>query len=171
MSVVSSAVASVGQSVDHAMDARPSLCHGLSMTEGDVPEQSRDALRRPGPQSFSSTMTLWAPVAAGVIRAAAGVLAFAASLLTLPIHFATPFLSGVGLLMLVGGCVSVIKSCRDEPRLRRFAQVFPLVCAGLVVVTAGIVAVYGPGVFAPDLRGPAAPRAPINDGAVRFEPG
>ena len=126
----------------------------------------------PGPRhrtsSFSSTMTMWAPVAAGVIRAAAGVLAFSASLLTLPVHFATPFLSGVGLLMLVGGCVSVIKSCREEPRLRMFARVFPLVCAGLVVVTAGIVAVLGPGAFAPDLRGGPRP-LPVDDGAVRFE--
>ena len=60
--------------------------------DDDVPQQSRD---RSAQRSLSSTMTMWAPVAAGVIRAAAGVLAFAASLLTLPIHFATPFLSGV----------------------------------------------------------------------------
>ncbi|MDP2342007.1 MAG: hypothetical protein Q8O67_13700 [Deltaproteobacteria bacterium] len=138
------------------------------MTDDDAtPQQSRDRVDR----SLSSTMTLWAPVAAGVIRAAAGVLAFSASLLTLPIHFATPFLSGVGLLMLVGGCVSVIKSCRDEPRLRRFAQVFPLVCAGLVVVTSVIVAVWGAGAFAPDLGGVAPRAAPIEDGAIRFEPG
>ena len=134
------------------------------MTNDDIP---LDPPRRTA--TLSSTMTLWAPVAAGVIRAAAGVLAFSASLLTLPVHFATPFLSGVGLLMLVGGCVSVIKSCRDEPRLRMFARVFPLVCAALVVVTGGIVAVWGPGVFAPDLRGSPRIVAP-DDGAVRFEP-
>ncbi len=127
-----------------------------------------DPLPRQRTATLSTTMTLWAPVAAGVIRACAGVLAFSASLLTLPVHFATPFLSGVGLLMLVGGCVSVTKSCRDEPRLRRFAVVFPLVCAGLVATTAVVVAVMGPGAFAPRLSG-TAPPAVRDDGAVRFE--
>lgn len=111
-------------------------------------------------------MMQWAPVAAGVVRAVAGVLAFAGALLTLPIHFATPFLSGVGLLMLVGGCVSVIRACKDEPRLRTFSRVFPLVCCGLVVVVIGVVAVYGPGLFAPNLRAEPPPR---DDGTVRFE--
>lgn len=145
-----------------ALDGASLLWHAAGMTDVDPP--------RHRPSTLSTTMTLWAPVAAGVIRAAAGVLAFSAALLTLPIHFATPFLSGVGLLMLVGGCVSVIKTCRDEPRLRMFARVFPLVCAGLVGVTSVIVAVWGPGVFAPDLGGTPRPLQAPDDGAVRFEP-
>ncbi len=123
---------------------------------------------RPKKPMLSQTMSTWAPVAAGVIRAVAGVLAFSAALLTLPIHYATPFLAGVGLLMLVGGCVSVIRSCADEPQLRWFSRVFPLVCCAVVIVDVGIVAVYGAGVFAPNLRGEPAPAA-RDDGTVRFE--
>lgn len=126
---------------------------------------------RPGYQtkpSLSATMARFAPVAAGVIRAVAGVLAFSAALLTLPIHFATPFLSGVGLLMLVGGCLSVVKECRDEPRLRWFSRLFPLACSIIVVVVGVIVAIYGAGVFAPDLRREPPPAR--DDGAIRFEP-
>lgn len=122
---------------------------------------------RPRKQALSQTMAQWAPVAAGVVRAVAGVLAFSAALLTLPIHFATPFLAGVGLLMLVGGCVSVIRACSDEPQLRLFSRVFPLACCAVVVVVVGVVAVYGAGVFAPNLRG--EPPAKHDDGTVRFE--
>jgi hypothetical protein len=126
---------------------------------------------RPGHQTptLSATMARFAPVAAGVIRAVAGVLAFSAALLTLPIHFATPFLSGVGLLMLVGGCLSVVKECRDEPRLRWFSRLFPIACSVIVVVVGVIVAIYGAGVFAPDLRREPPP-PPAHDGAIRFEP-
>jgi hypothetical protein len=126
---------------------------------------------RPGyaTPSLSTTLTQWAPVAAGVVRAVAGVIAFAAALLTLPIHFATPFLSGVGLLMLVGGCVSVVKACKDEPRLRTFSRVFPLACCAVVVIVVGVVAVYGPGAFAPNLRGEPAPPPAADDGTIRFQ--
>lgn len=131
------------------------------------PRQSRDE-----PRPLNLVLAQWAPVAAGVVRAVAGVIAFAAALLTLPIHFATPFLAGVGLLMLVGGCVSVIRACSDEPQLRLFSRVFPLVCCGLVVVVVGVVAVYGAGALAPNMRAPnlrAAPAPPRDDGTVRFE--
>lgn len=123
---------------------------------------------RPKRPSVAQTMASWAPVAAGVVRAVAGVLAFSAALLTLPIHFATPFLAGVGLLMLVGGCVSVVRACSDEPRLRLFSRVFPLVCCAIVVVVVGVVAVYGPGLFAPNLRAEPATPTHRDDGTIQF---
>ncbi len=111
----------------------------------------------------------WAPIAAGVIRAVAGLIAFSAALLTLPTHVATPFLTGVGLMMLVGGCVSILKSCQDEPRLRWFARLFPLGCGLVAAGVVGIVVVYGAGAFAPDITGePTAPRS-VDDGTVRFQ--
>lgn len=136
--------------------------------DGDVAPVPRP---RPGYQtpSLSQTMSRWAPVAAGVIRAVAGVLAFAASLLTLPIHPATPFLTGVGMLMLVGGCVSVLKETKEIPALRTFARVFLLACCAGVVAILVVVFVWGAGLFAPNLGPPAPSPAARDDGSVRFE--
>jgi hypothetical protein len=133
----------------------------------DVDDAARPRVRQSRDQkpSWSQTMNAWAPVAAGVLRAGVGLVAFAASLLVLPVHPATPFLTGVGLVMLVGGVFAVMKFCKDEPTLTTFGRGFPLVCVLLVVAVFVVVGVEGVGAFAPDLR--AAP-APPDDGAVRF---
>lgn len=113
-------------------------------------------------------MQAWAPVAAGVMRATAGLVMFAASLLTLPTTMATPFLTGVSLVMLIGGVAATIKACRDDDRLRRFGRVFPLVVALLAGVAIVVAVVAGPGAYAPRLGAP--PSAPPDDGTIRFEP-
>ena len=119
--------------------------------------------------SLSSTMAAWSPVAAGVLRAGSGVIAYVASLLTLPLHHATPFLIGVSLVMLVGGCTSVLKQSRDDLRLRGFGRAFTIGSAVVVLVATGIALYLGPGAFAPKLSAEPVPRA--YDGTVGFEPG
>jgi hypothetical protein len=137
-----------------------------------------DIVPRPRPgyrsttTSWSQTMAAWSPVAAGVLRAGAGVLAYVASLLTLPLHHATPFLIGVSLVMLVGGCTSVLKQSRDDVRLRGFGRTFTIASAVVVLIATGIGVKLGPGAFAPKLSAPPAARAPAHaDGTVTFEPG
>jgi hypothetical protein len=130
---------------------------------------------RPGHRSqqtlWAQTMAAWSPVAAGVLRAGAGVLAYVASLLTLPLHHATPFLIGVSLVMLVGGCTSVLKQSRDDVRLRGFGRTFTIASAVVVLVATGIALKLGPGAFAPKLSAPPAPRAPASsDGTITFQP-
>jgi hypothetical protein len=110
-------------------------------------------------------MQVWAPVAAGVLRATAGLVMFAASLLTLPMTMATPFLTGVSLVMIVGGVTATIRSCRDDDRLRSFGRWFPVGVAGLAGVAIVVAVVVGPGAFAPNLGAPPPPR---DDGTVRF---
>ncbi len=157
--------------------------HALHDAPHDAPHDASVAPGLPGPASarlaaaragrrvpWSQIMSTWAPVAAGVIRAVAGLIAFSAALLTLPTHVATPFLTGVGLLMLVGGCVSVIKACQDEPQLRWFARLFPLGCGLVATLCVVLVLVYGAGAFGPDIMGdPTVRRAPVDDGTVRFQ--
>jgi hypothetical protein len=123
----------------------------------------------PRPLPLSLVLTAWAPVAAGVLRSAAGLIMFAASLLTLPMTMATPFLTGVSLVMLVGGVAATVKACRDDDELRGFGRVFPVVAAGLAGVALVVTLVVGPGAFAPQLRAPPPP-PPVDDGAIRFAP-
>ncbi|HEY1100696.1 MAG TPA: hypothetical protein VGF99_17275 [Myxococcota bacterium] len=130
----------------------------------------RAGYRTPKP-SWSSTMQAWSPIAAGVLRAGSGVIAYVACLLTLPLHHATPFLIGVSLVMLVGGCTSILKYGRDDVRLRGFSRGFTLLSALIVVVASGIAVVKGPGAFAPDLGAVAPPKPAVDDGTIRFEPG
>jgi hypothetical protein len=102
------------------------------------------------------------------LRAITGVVAFVASLLAMPLHFATPFLVGVSLVMVVGGCTATLKVTRDDVLLRGFGRGFTLVVAVVLCGAMGVAAVWGAGAFAPDLRAvPAAPR--VDDGAIRFE--
>lgn len=143
----------------------------------DDVDDAADIVPRPRPgyrsrtTSWSQTMAAWSPVAAGVLRAGAGVLAYVGSLLTLPLHHATPFLIGVSLVMLVGGCTSVLKQSRDDVRLRGFGRTFTIASALVVLVATGIALKLGPGAFAPKLSAPPAPRAPAHsDGTVTFEP-
>lgn len=137
---------------------------------GDIVPRPRPGYRS-RTTSWSQTMAAWSPVAAGVLRAGAGVIAYVASLLTLPLHHATPFLIGVSLVMLVGGCTSVLKQSRDDVRLRGFGRTFTIASAVLVLVATGIALKLGPGAFAPKLSAPPAPRAPAHsDGTVTFEP-
>ena len=136
--------------------------------DGDIVTRPRPGYRTPK-ASLSSTMAAWSPVAAGVLRAGSGVIAYIASLLTLPLHHATPFLIGVSLVMLVGGCTSVLKQSRDDLRLRGFGRAFTIVSAVVVLVATGIGVYLGPGAFAPDLKAEPAPA--VYDGTVGFEPG
>ena len=129
----------------------------------------RAGYRTPSKPAWSQTVAAWSPIAAGVMRAGLGVIAYIASLLTLPLHHATPFLIGVSLVMLVGGCTSVLKVGRQDPRLGGFARGFTIATALLVLVATGIGMYLGPGAFAPQLSAPPAPKA--DDGTIRFEPG
>jgi hypothetical protein len=113
-------------------------------------------------------MQAWAPVAAGTLRASAGLVMFAASLLTLPTTMATPFLTGVSLVMLIGGVAATIKACRDDDRLRRFGRIFPIAVAGLAGLAIVVTVIVGPGAWAPRLAAP--PQAAIDDGTIRFQP-
>jgi uncharacterized membrane protein HdeD (DUF308 family) len=128
---------------------------------------ARTPARAPGrPMPWSTVMSTWAPVAAGVLRSTLGLVMFAASLLTLPMTTATPFLTGVSLVMLVGGVTATLKACRDDDALRRFGRVFPAVVALLAGVAVVVTVVEGPGAFAPQLQREAVPAK--NDGAVHF---
>ena len=135
---------------------------------GDDDDHHDDGPRPAGRMPWSMVMGAWAPVAAGVLRSTAGLVMFAASLLTLPTTMATPFLTGVSLVMLTGGVAATIKACRDEAPLRRFGRVFPLAIAVLAGVTVVVTVVVGPGAYAPNLA--ARPARPVDDGTIRFVP-
>jgi uncharacterized membrane protein HdeD (DUF308 family) len=122
---------------------------------------------RTTPEPLWRVMQAWSPVAAGVLRATVGIVMFAASLLTLPSTLATPFLTGVSLVMLIGGVASVMRHCRDDERLRAFGRYFPIVVAALAGAAVVATLVAGPGAFAPRLASPP-PRA--DDGTIRFSP-
>ena len=127
----------------------------------------RPGYRTPEPL-WSQTMSQWAPIVAAALRAITGVVAFVASLLAMPLHFATPFLVGVSLVMVVGGCTATLKVTRDDVLLRGFGRGFTLVVAAVLVVALLVAAVWGAGAFAPDLR--AVPKPPsTDDGTIRFE--
>ena len=146
----------------------PSIAPDL---EDPIVPRARAGHRTPKKPAWSTTVAAWAPIAAGVVRAGAGVIAYIASLLTLPLHHATPSLIGVSLVMLVGGCTSVRKSGRQDPRLGGFARGFTIITALFVIVATGIGVYLGPGAFAPDLGAVAPAAATVDDGTIRFEPG
>jgi len=129
---------------------------------------------RPGYQTpepgWSTKMSEVAPIVAAALRALTGAVAFIASLLAMPLHFATPFLVGVSLVMVVGGCTATLKVTRDEPRLRRIGRVFTIVVASALLVALVIAGVFGAGAFAPDLMtAPPRPAQAVDDGTIRFE--
>jgi MFS superfamily sulfate permease-like transporter len=106
-----------------------------------------------------------AALVAGVVRGGLGVVAFVGALLFLPIHFATPILSGISLLMMVTGCTSLMRVSRDDPRAKMVLKAMALLCAITVAVTMLLVVVMGAGAFAPQ----ALPSLPApTDSTVRF---
>lgn len=129
----------------------------------------RPGYRTPEP-GWSQQMSVWAPIVAAALRAITGVVAFIASLLAMPLHFATPFLVGVSLVMAVGGCTATLKVTRDDPTLRGFGRGFTLAVAVVLLLSLVVAGVLGAGAFAPDLRAVPAIRAPVDDGTIRFEP-
>lgn len=138
------------------------------MADGeDLVPRPRPGYRTPPRQTFASTMSVWSPVVAGMLRGVAGVLAYAASLLAMPVHAATPFLVGVSLVMLVGGCVATLRATREDPRLRQVGRWFCILAVVCILGASAIAVALGPGAFAPDVPRPA--RAPVDDGAIRFE--
>lgn len=145
--------------------------------DGDDDAQSTAPIPRPRPgyrtpePGWSQQMSVWAPIVAAALRAITGVVAFIASLLAMPLHFATPFLVGVSLVMAVGGCTATLKVTRDDPSLRGFGRGFTLVVAAVLLLSLVIAGVVGAGAFAPDLQAvPAPPAAVVDDGTIRFEP-
>jgi hypothetical protein len=105
---------------------------------------------------------------AGAVRAALGALGAVASLLTLPIHFATPVLIGISLLMLVTGCAGAFQASRGHPHIRRAVWVLIAMCAAAVAGALLVVAVKGAGAYAPKWRD--APAAPEHEGTeIRFQ--
>jgi hypothetical protein len=135
--------------------------------DAGVAPRPRPGHRTPPKAPLWWVMQAWAPVAAGVLRSTAGLIMFAASLLTLPMTMATPLLSGVSLVMLVGGVAATSRSCRDDDRLRGFGRWFPVIASGTAGVVVVVAVVCGPGAFAPDLGGQPAPPA-RDDGTIRF---
>jgi hypothetical protein len=152
-----------------ANDPGPPPADGTDDVDRDVAAARHARRRRPAPATpMWQVMHAWAPVAAGVLRATAGLVMFAASLLTLPTTMATPFLTGVSLVMLIGGVAATIKACRDDDRLRRFGRIFSNVVAVLAGVAVALAVAAGPGAYAPRLD--ARPAPPPDDGTVRFVP-
>jgi hypothetical protein len=130
----------------------------------------RPGYRTPEP-GWSQQMSVWAPIVAAALRAITGVVAFIASLLAMPLHFATPFLVGVSLVMAVGGCTATLKVTRDDPTLRGFGRGFTLAVAVVLLLSLVVAGVVGAGAFAPDLKAiPSAPAPRDDDGTIRFEP-
>jgi len=148
-------------------DARPqdTASHDDDDRGAPVP-RPRPGYRTPEP-GWSVRMSAWAPVTATMLRAITGVVAFLGTMLAMPVHHATPFLVGVSLVMVVGGCTSTLKVTRDDPRLRGVGRTFTIVVSVVVLVGLAIGAFVGPGAFAPRLEGP--PRPARDDGTVRFE--
>jgi uncharacterized membrane protein HdeD (DUF308 family) len=141
--------------------------HDDERTSSTNDRRSSSSTPRTTPEPMWRVMQVWSPVAAGVLRATAGIVMFAASLLTLPSTLATPFLTGVSLVMLIGGVASVMRHCRDDERLRTFGRYFPVVVAALAGAAVVATLVLGPGAFAPRLT---SPPPPVDDGTIRFSP-
>lgn len=145
---------------------------GHGRHDGAPIPRPRPGYRTPEP-AWSLSMSAWAPVVASCLRAITGVIAFVASLLAMPLHFATPFMVGVSLVMTVGGCTATLKVTRDDPRLRGFGRFFTIAVVVVILVALGVAGVMGPGVFAPDIMMEplAAPAPVVDDGTIRFEVG
>jgi hypothetical protein len=138
---------------------------------GDPPDGSDDPIvprPRPGRQTPPRRASLpLVGVAAGVLRAVAGALAFGASVVALPVHFVTPVLGGVALLMMVGGCLSVQRQARGHRSLRVVTRALVAFCAVIVLVSLAILGLYGPAAFGPDLPGP--PPRQSEEPVIRFQ--
>jgi hypothetical protein len=106
---------------------------------------------------------------AGILRAGLGVLGLFGSTLYLPVHMATPVLSGVSILMMVTGCTTVWRVTRDEARVRPVARVLAVVCALATVVIVGLTAILGAGAFGPNFRAIAAAQHADDPPSVQFQ--
>jgi hypothetical protein len=146
---------------------RPDDGDDASSAAAPIP-RPRPGYRTPEP-GWSQQMSVWAPIVAAALRAITGVVAFIASLLAMPLHFATPFLVGVSLVMAVGGCTATLKVTRDDPTLRAFGRGFTLVTAAVLLLSLVVAGIFGAGAFAPDLKAEPTPRPAVDDGTIRFE--
>jgi hypothetical protein len=107
---------------------------------------------------------------AGVVRAALGALGAVASLLTLPIHFATPVLIGISLLMMVTGCAGAFQASRGHAHVRRAVLGLMSACGVAVAGALVVVAVKGAGAFAPKWQETPEPAKTEHDGTeIRFQ--
>jgi len=87
---------------------------------------------------------------AASMRATVGLVFVAVAVLYFPIQLWTPIMSGVGILMVVNGCLGVWKVGRDRPPLRVVTRAliwgFSLACVGIFA----LMSVVGAGAFGPD---------------------
>jgi hypothetical protein len=150
------------------MTDKPASHHGDDDEDGSELDLGPPHVGPRRQASVGQTWIRWSPVAAGALRAAAGLVMFSASLLTLPMTTVTPMLTGVALVMLVGGVAAVVKSCRDDPALSSFGRWFSLSIAALAAVAIIVVLVKGPGAYGPKFHSPGAPMP--QDGSIRFSP-
>ena len=121
---------------------------------------------RPGFRSKPDDSYDKARLFAGATRAILGCAGFFASLLYFPIVIATPILSGVSILMMVTGSLSVWRALLDAPALKNVWRAVAGFCALVALGTTAATVVLGAGALGP-LRDLQA--APPDDGAVHFE--
>lgn len=136
-------------------------------TAGAAEDDALAPRPRPGFRSRPSSADSYdkARLFAGGTRAILGCAGFFASLLYFPIVIATPILSGVSILMMVTGSLSVWRAVLEAPALKAAWRVVAGFCALVTVATVVLTLVLGAGALGPlaDLK-----HAP-DDGAVRFE--
>jgi hypothetical protein len=119
-------------------------------------------------RSRPASSMLDAAVVSGLVRASLGACGFVGALLFMPVHFATPILSGISMLMMITGCTSLMRAARYDKRVNALLKGMAAVCALVLVATLGMVLVMGAGRFAPEPT--LAPASAKDDGTVRFAP-
>jgi len=93
------------------------------------------------------------PLVAGAVRGLLGVVCLAAAVLYLPIHFSTPVLSGVSVLMCVSGSHTCWKVGRSDPRIQPVAKFLVWGIPIAVVLVFIAMMTLGAGYFGPDWYG------------------
>lgn len=123
--------------------------------------------RRPGFRSASPNDYDKARLFAGATRAMLGCAGFFASLLYFPIAIATPVLSGVSVLMMVTGTVSVWRAVLPAPALKAVWRGVALLCGLVTAASVVLTLVLGAGALGPLRAGP--PQSAPGEGTVKFE--
>jgi hypothetical protein len=113
----------------------------------DLAPRPRAGFRsRPAPTVGAQEM---AAVFAGVLRAVIGLVCFFAALLYLPSTPATPVLTGVSLVLVVTGNLSVFRAARGLAQLKILPRALAAGSGVVVVVCVALTAVLGAGAFRP----------------------